>query len=116
MNRTGKGGFSDNPQNRNNKGAPPRGESWKDIIHHVTSMTAEEAARTYGKIARDFKQYGKVTLRELMVVRGVHAFLSEPNASLWNAIMDRDEGKVTQPINVSKLSDEELLALINGES
>ena len=81
----------------NPAGAPKRGESWGEIIKKIGNMTGEEVAQyaeTFREIAKDLGKLGKMTLKESAVLRAYHAFLQEPNASLWNVLLDRDEGKV----------------------
>ena len=87
-------------QSGNPKGAPKRGESWKEIIAKIGNMTPREAADHCEAIAKQIGRLGdKITLREAVVLRVFAALLFEPQASLLNAIVERDEGKVTQPIS-----------------
>lgn len=89
-----KGGASPNP-----KGAPKRGQSWKEIYSAIGNMTPKEAAEYCRAIAGKIGSIGdQVTLKEAVVMRVYVALLFEPDARLLNAAMDRDEGKVTQPL------------------
>lgn len=116
-NKTGKGGFGDNPQNINRNGAPKRGESWAEIIKRIGNMTPAEAAEHAKKTAAKLKQYGgDITLKEAVVIRGYAALLFEPTSSLMNVYMDREDGKVQEKLDLTSkgeqigISDEEKLA------
>jgi hypothetical protein len=101
-NKTGKGGFKENPQNINKKGAPMRGESWAEIIDRVGKMTPIEAAEHAKAIAGKLKSMGgDMTLKEAVVIRGYAALLFEPSPGLMNVYMDRNDGKVETPIKHS---------------
>jgi hypothetical protein len=101
-NKTGKGGFGDNPKNINKKGAPKRGESWAEIISRIGNMTPIEAAEHAKAIAGKLKVMGDgITLKEAVVIRGYAALLFEPTSSLMNIYMDRTDGKVKENIDVT---------------
>lgn len=101
-NKTGKGGFKDNPQNRNTAGAPKRGESWAEIIDRIGNMTPIEAAEHAKAIAGKLKTMGNaITLKEAVVIRGYAQLLFEPTSSLMGVYMDRTDGKVTDKIDVT---------------
>jgi hypothetical protein len=71
--------------------------SWGNIIRAISSMTPEEIAREFGEaVSERLKAYPKKTLREIMVLRAIETFIEYPNSSLWNAIMERDEGKIAE--------------------
>jgi hypothetical protein len=92
-----KKGESGNP-----KGAPKRGESWAEIIKRIGDMTPIEAAQHAQAIAGKLKVMGdSLTLKEAVVVRVYAALLFEPQASLLNSFMERAEGKVTEPIDLT---------------
>jgi hypothetical protein len=64
-------------------------------------MTPKEAADYCRAIAGRLASIGDgVTLKEAVVLRIYAALLFEPDARLFNAVMDRDEGKVSQPVEV----------------
>ncbi|HEY4721557.1 MAG TPA: hypothetical protein VII92_06895 [Anaerolineae bacterium] len=93
--QTWKPGQSGNPA-----GAPKRGESWKEIVAKIGNMTPREAADHCNEIAKQIRKIGDgITLKEAVVLRVYTALLFEPQPGLLNAIMERDEGKVTQPIS-----------------
>jgi hypothetical protein len=101
-NKTGKGGFKENPKNINKAGAPKRGESWAEIIDRIGNMTPIEAAEHAKAIAGKLKAMGDaITLKEAVVIRGYASLLFEPTSSLMNVYMDRTDGKVTDKVDVT---------------
>lgn len=92
--QTWKPGQSGNP-----KGGPKRGQSWKEIVKEVSDLTPEQADEYCHVIASKIKSIGDgVTLKQAVILRVFTALLFEPDARLLGLIMDRDEGKVTQPV------------------
>lgn len=90
-------GTSGNP-----KGAPKRGESWAEIIKRVGEMTPAEAAERSLVLAKELIKIGDgITLKEAVVLRVYAALLFEPQPGLFNAFMERTEGKVAQTLNVN---------------
>lgn len=86
-------------QSGNPKGAPKRGQSWKEIVKEVGNLTPKEADDYCHVIAQKIKSIGDdVTLKQAVILRVFTALLFEPDARLLGLIMDRDEGKVTQPV------------------
>lgn len=62
-------------------------------------MTPKEAADYCRAVAGKIASIGDaVTLKEAVVLRVYAALLFEPDARLLNVVMDRDEGKVPQPL------------------
>ena len=89
-------------QSGNPAGSPKRGESWAEIIKRIGDMTPVEAADHANEIAKQLRKIGGgLTLKEAVVVRVYAALLFEPQASLLNSFMERAEGKVSQPLDVS---------------
>ena len=89
-------------QSGNPAGSPKRGESWAEIIKRIGDMTPIEAADYANEIAKQLRKIGSgLTLKEAVVVRVYAALLFEPQASLLNSFMERAEGKVSQPLDVS---------------
>ncbi len=94
--------FTGKDDPRNGPGAPKRGESWKEIIKEVGNLTPQEADDYCHTIASKIKSLGDgVTLKQAVVLRVFTALLFEPDARLLAIIMDRDEGKVAQPVELS---------------
>ena len=97
-------------QSGNPKGAPKRGQSWKEIIKEVGELTPAEADAMCHRIAAQIASIGSgVTLKQAVILRTYAALLFEPDARLLSVIVDRDEGKVTQSIAI----EDQKLALLN---
>ncbi len=91
----------DDPRNNIN-GAPKRGESWGEIIKRIGEMTPQEAAESARAIAGKLASMGNgITLKEAVVIRVYASLLFEPQPGLLNSFMDRAEGKVTEPIDLT---------------
>ena len=89
-------------QSGNPKGRPRSGESWAELIKQIGELTPKAAAESYKAIAGRLAEIGdNVTLKEAVVLRVYAALLFEPDARLLNALMDRAEGKVSQPIDLT---------------
>lgn len=106
-------GVSGNP-----KGAPRRGESWAEVIKRISELTPSEAAQMSLELSKKLLSIGDgVTLKQAVVLRVYSALLFDPDARLFNAIMDRAEGKVTQAITVEDVTgkaDSELVTELEG--
>jgi hypothetical protein len=89
-------GVSGNP-----KGRPPDGESWAAIIREVGNMTGNDVAEWFDAYRKDCERLGKVQFKHAIVARVFLDLLHEPKAALFNAIMDRAEGKLAQPVGLS---------------
>jgi hypothetical protein len=86
-------------QSGNPKGAPKRGMSWKEILEQVGNLDGEQALERAGRIFADLKKYPKqVTLKELSAIAYYIRMINDPNGSLLNAVADRTDGKVVQPV------------------
>ena len=95
--QTWKPGQSGNP-----KGAPKRGQSWKEIVKTIGDLTPKEASDYCHAVAGKIAVIGdSVTLKEAVILRVYTALLFEPDARLLNVIIDRDEGKVAQPVAIT---------------
>jgi len=88
----------------NLNGAPKRGESWREIWDKIGNLTPKEAAEHSKVIAAQIASIGdKMTLKEAVALRVYTSLLFEPSSGLLNAVMERTDGKVMQPIGVSWL-------------
>lgn len=93
--------------------APGRGKvtqerTWSALINKVTNMTVSEAAEYFGKLAENKDYPQGITLREVMIARAIQDFMEKPNPAIWNAIMDRSEGKVAESMNVHQVTEVEI--------
>ena len=97
-------------------GRPRDGESWRAILEEVSNMTAPELAtivsREKAKVLKDKPQ--DVIIKYLVVGSVLASLVEIPNASLWNSLMDRTEGKVADRVEVGNtLEVEGLKEIIN---
>jgi hypothetical protein len=89
----------------NPKGRPKDGESWAGIWRAVTNMTPEELlgiVGTKGDLANAIKKYPQnVQMKYLMAIRIMCATMFEPSSGLLNSMMEREDGKVPDKIDVN---------------
>lgn len=89
-------------QSGNPAGRPRDGESWATVLTWAANLTGEEAAQIAPTELRQFfRPLRGLQLKQAISLRVMAALLFEPQASLFNAVMERVEGKVTQPIDVN---------------
>ena len=104
-NPTGKGGFGERPQDINLEGAPKRGQNWQETIKRITDMTREEAIAYVGastKIGKALKELSpKMPLKDALVFASIIAYGRDPNPRMLAALMDREEGKPNQSVNLT---------------
>lgn len=85
-------------QSGNPAGAPKRGQSWAELIKELGDLDGPQAAARAQFLAKQFRSLEPgVTLKELVVLRVYSSLIDDPQPGLLNSIMDRAEGKVTQP-------------------
>lgn len=88
-----KGGQSPNPTGR-----PREGESWAGILRWAANLTGVEASELSPDTLREsFDAIGGLKLKEAIALRVMGELLSGPSSGLFNAVMDRAEGKLVQP-------------------
>jgi hypothetical protein len=101
-NPTGKGGFQERPQDINKNGAPKRGQSWQESIKRLTDMTREELIEYVGKTTKIGKMLKElspnVPVKDALILISIIQYGRDPNPRLLATLMDREEGKPTQPI------------------
>lgn len=109
-NPTGKGGFQDHPELINKNGAPKRNQTWSESIKRITDMTPEEAIKFVGpktRIGRILKKFTPgLPIKDSLIFSSIIAYDRDPNAKMFQALTDREEGKPRQTIitaNESKL-------------
>ena len=108
-------------QSGNPTGRPKDGESWKAILEEVSNMTVPEIMSIVGsdqaKVLKNKPQ--DVQIKYLVVGRVLVSLVEEPNAALWNSLMERTEGKVQDRLEVSSTLDieglEETLDKVYGK-
>lgn len=93
-NPTGKGGFADNPQNRNPGGRPKNQQSFTYWMNYFKNLTNTE-----------FKQWKKVTPKEEQYMAALIAYERISNAQIsvkeFEQVADRTEGKAPQSIDLT---------------
>ena len=92
-----KGGKSPNPSGR-----PKDGESWAAIIKSVGDMYPADIIAFVGE-QNDLGQMLKslpqnVQMKYLVTARVFASLMFEPAQGLWKELMERSDGKVSQPI------------------
>ena len=89
-------------QSGNPAGRAKDGESWAAIIAAVGNMYPEDILAFIGvnnDLGREIAHLPKnVQMKYLVTARVFAALMFEPNAKLWTGLMERAEGKITQPI------------------
>lgn len=88
----------------NRKGAPPRGQSWRETVKRITDMTREEAIAYVGPTSKIGKQLKELSadmpLKDAIIFATIIAYGREPNARMLAALMDREDGKPEQAIDL----------------
>lgn len=86
----------------NRKGAPPRGQTWRETVKRITDMTREEAIEYVGPTSKIGKQLKELSadmpLKDAIIFATIIAYGREPNARMLAALMDREDGKPEQPV------------------
>ena len=89
-------------QSGNPKGRPRTGESWGELIKHIGEMTPKAASDYCKAIAGKLASIGDgITLKEAVVLRVYTSLMFEPQPGLFNAFMERTEGKVKDQVELS---------------
>ena len=73
-------------------------------------MTPDEARAMCAQLFSKVPIHDEVTLKQAVVMRSYAALLFEPQPGILNAFMDREDGKVAQPI--TQMTDAELKQFI----
>ena len=89
-------------QSGNPNGRPRDGESWASVLTWASNLTGEEAAKIVPQeLARFFRPLKGLQLKQAIVLRIMAALLFDPSSALFNAVLDRIEGKVPQPVDMN---------------
>jgi hypothetical protein len=103
-NPTGKGGFQERPQDINRAGAPKRGQSWQESVKRLTDMTREELIEYVGKstkIGKLLKELSpNIPVKDALILISIIAYGRDPNPRLLATLMDREEGKPPQSLDL----------------
>jgi hypothetical protein len=88
-------------QSGNPAGRPPDGESWSGVLRWAAELTGEQAAKiSPPELSKTFSRVGKLKLKQAVTLRTFAAMLSDPTSGLFNAMMDRAEGKVPDKLQI----------------
>ena len=105
-------GVSGNPKG----GRPKSQHTWGAIFSEIGNLSGVAAAKRCHSIAGQLAWIGdSVTLKEAVVMRVFSALMFEPSGSLLEKVMDRMEGKLPVPMNVSWRQEAEKLGVPASE-
>ena len=90
----------------NPAGRPKMENSWANIIRTTMEMTAEELSDSMGGQSNELGQAiakfpRGIPIKRLLAARLITALMFEPTPGLVNALMDREEGKVADKLDLS---------------
>lgn len=93
-------------ETRNPHGRPKDENSWAGVIRMLRDMTADEIAEMVGgkstDLGRAFLQMPqKIQMKYLISMRAMAQLMFESNGSLWEKIMERDDGKVKEQLDLT---------------
>jgi len=92
----------------NRLGAPKRGQSWQEAVKRITDMTREEAIAYLGastKLGKQLRELPEnVPIKDALIFASIIAYGREPNARMFQALTDREEGKPNQLITTGAAS------------
>jgi hypothetical protein len=89
----------------NPTGRPKDGESWAGVIKSIGEMYPDDIIEFIGRdndLGRAIMKFPKnVQMKYLVTARVFAALMFEPTSGLWNGLMERAEGKVITPLDVT---------------
>ena len=95
-----KGGASPHP-----KGRPKTGQSWGEIAKEIGNQYPEEIVELFGSntvMGRAFASFPKgVQIKYSVFYRVIVSLMNEPTPGLLKELLDRIEGKVVNPVDVT---------------
>lgn len=101
-NPTGKGGFSERPQDINRTGANAKDKSWRGTVERITNQTREEAIKAVGartRLGRLLKELPpNLPIKDALIYISIVHYGREPNPRMLQTLADREEGKPMQPL------------------
>jgi hypothetical protein len=97
----------------NREGAPKRGQSWAEVWKRITDMTREELIAHIGantKLGKMLKELPPdIPIKDSLAVMTLISYGREPNARMLAAIMDREDGKPIQAVDIKTTEPIELI-------
>ena len=92
-------------QSGNPTGRPKTGQSWGEIAKEIGDQYPEEVVEIFGSntvMGRAFATFPKgVQIKYSVFYRVIIALMNEPTPGLLKELLDRIEGKVTDPIDLT---------------
>lgn len=92
-------------QSGNPKGRPKTGQSWGEIAKEIGDQYPEEVAAMFGintVMGRAFSTFPKnVQIKYSVFYRVIISLMNEPTPGLLKELLDRIEGKVISPVDVT---------------
>ena len=92
-------------QSGNPTGRPKTGQSWGEIAKEIGDQYPEEVVQIFGSntvMGRAFATFPKgVQIKYSVFYRVIIALMNEPTPGLLKELLDRIEGKVTDPIDLT---------------
>ena len=90
--------------------------TWSAIIRRVMGMTASDAKIYFGDVIANIPDASEQTIKELIVAKVVGDFLLDPSPGMLNLLMEREEGKVADSVNINQITSIEVnIRKIEGE-
>jgi hypothetical protein len=85
-------------------GRPKDGENWKNIAAEISNMNTADIlsfVSETSELGKAFKRLSpNVQMKWLVLLRVIYILATEPNAGLFNAFLDRVEGKVADRVQM----------------
>lgn len=78
--------------------------TWSAIIKRVLAMNASDAQAYFGEAIKNIPAAGDQTIKELIVAKVVGDFLLNPSPGMLNLLMEREEGKVADTVNLNSIT------------
>ena len=101
----------------NRNGAPPRSETFAGCLRELLAMDGPQIQEWAGKQAAEFSKLpAGVPLRSLVCLWAIASLSRDFTSGVWNAIMDRTDGKLGDALEARLLALEKLLEARNGNS
>lgn len=92
-------------QSGNPAGRPKDGKSWAGILRELSEMSADEIAKMVGTDNELGKMFltlpRKTQMQYLITARVMASLMFEPQPGLFNALMERMDGRVPQAVDVT---------------
>lgn len=106
-------------QSGNPAGRPKEGKSWAGILRELSEMSADDIARMVGadnELGRMLMTLPpKVQMQYLITARVMASLMFEPQPGLFNALMERTDGRVPQAVDLTMADKTIIVKLVKDE-